>query len=248
MREKELKIKIEEQMDFECLPSCLKAVFDYYNINISQDKIINCVSKNSFKLYDWEFKAGKLAVEQGLSVEIFTNVNYIFDPSWFKLEEGEILKKLKQEFNFSKNRQTEISKQPDQKVFIYPNKDIASRYTNEIKAVINYIQVGGRINFSPVSKKLIEDKLSENIPLIVSINSVLLHRMKRVFNNKPDDIRGVTWGHVVVISGYDKKRFKLSDPGGLFYRDSLEYWVDKDLLLESFLRYNGQLLVLKKKT
>lgn len=88
-----LNVKIKEQKPCECLPACLKAVFEYYKIKISEDEIIEKISKNSYKLYDWDFQAGKLALEKGLKAEIYSNATLIFDPSWYKLSSKELIKK-----------------------------------------------------------------------------------------------------------------------------------------------------------
>lgn len=241
---KKLNIKIEEQRNFECLPSCLSAVFDFYKIDADIEEIIKKISIDSQKLYDWEFKAGKLATEKGLQAKIYSNVSQIFDPSWIILDKKNLIEKLKRELNYSKKREAIIKKEPDQNYFIYPNKKIASRITKEIEAAIEFLENDGEIDFTPISKEKIESHIRRKIPIIASINPTLLHRMKRVYNNKPDDIRGINWGHVIVISGYDNRNFIINDPGGNFYKNSFEYKVNKDLLLESILRYNGQLLVL----
>jgi len=243
---KKLNIKIKEQKDSECLPACVSAVFEFYKINLGVDGIIKKISIDSEKLYDWEFKAGKLAIQKGLRAKIYSNVSLIFDPSWSALNRRSLIKKLKKELNYSKKREKVIGREPNQKHYIYPNKEIASRMTKEIKSAIKFLEIGGKIDFNPISKEKIQKYIDNNIPIIASINPTLLHRMKRVYNDKPDDIRGITWGHVIVISGYDNKNFVISDPGGNFYKGSFEYKIDKDLLLEGILRYNGQLLILSK--
>ena len=42
-----LNIKIKEQKSNECLPACLNAVFEYYKIKVSEEEIIEKISKNS---------------------------------------------------------------------------------------------------------------------------------------------------------------------------------------------------------
>ncbi|MEA3273026.1 MAG: C39 family peptidase, partial [Patescibacteria group bacterium] len=91
-------------------------------------------------------------------------------------------------------------------------------------------------------KKMID----KNIPIIASLNPILLCRMKRGYNNLPDDIRGISWGHAIIISGYTKNDFILSDPGGNFYKNSFSHKVNQNLLLESILRYNGQLIIIER--
>jgi len=241
-----LNIKIKEQKNFECLSACILAVFEFYRTDLGIDEIIKEISINSQKLYDWEFKAGTLALKQGLQVRIHSNVSQLFDPSWVNLNREELIEKLKEELDYSKKREKRIKKEPSQNYYIYPNQEIASRITGEIETIIDFLESKGKIDFSPISKEKIQDYIDNNIPVIASISPTLLHRMKRVYKNKADDIRGINWGHMIIISGYDDKNFIISDPGGNFYRNSFEYSVKKDLLIESILRYNGQLLILKK--
>ena len=191
---KKLNIKIKEQKDFECLPACISAVFEFYEINLDINKIIEEISFNSQKLYDWEFKAGILALKKGLQAKIYSNVTQLFDPSWVSLSKKELMEKLKKELSYSKKREEDIRKEPDQNYYIYPNKKIASRITKEIEEAIKFLENHGEIDFSPISKEKIQDYIDKNVPIIVSINPTILHRMKRVYGDKADDIRGISWG------------------------------------------------------
>lgn len=109
---------------------------------------------------------------------------------------------------------------------------------------MEFLKSGGKINFSPVSKELIIKIIDSKTPIITHHNPTLLHRMKRRYKGHPDDIKGNTWGHVIIISGYTKNEFIISDPG--VYRGGLNYKMDKNLLLESILRYNSQLLIINR--
>lgn len=241
-----LNVDIREQKEYECLPACLQAVFSFFQIEIPEDEIINKVSKNSFKLYDWEFKAGKIAIEKGLKAEIYTNVSQIFDPSWTGLPTDELAEKIKKELEFFIYRNDNFEKDPELMTFMCPNKIVAERLTEDAKAALEYLKLGGTINFNPISKELIGKKLDNNIPVIISHNPTLLHRMKRFGDGESDDIKGSSWGHVAIISGEDGNNFIISDPDGIFYEGKMTYKADKDLVLESVLRYNGQALVVGK--
>lgn len=240
-----LNIKIEEQKANECLPVCLKDVFEYYKIKISEEEIIEKISQNSFKLYDWDFQAGKLIIEKGLKAEIYSNVTLIFDPSWYNLSRKSLIKKVEKLITFFKERNENFLKnQMKWGNFFCPSKWMAEQLVKEAETLLIFLKSGGTINFSPISKELIIKLIDSKIPVITHHNPTLLHRMKRRYKARPDDIKGNTWGHVIIISGYTKDKFIISDPG--FYKGSLTYKVDKDLLLESILRYNSQLLVIKR--
>ncbi|MEF3691750.1 MAG: C39 family peptidase [Candidatus Moraniibacteriota bacterium] len=243
---KDLKIEIKMQKDEECLSECLFSVIKYYGINVIIDDIIFSISNNSDKLYDWEFKAGNFALNNGLKSTIYTNVSYLFDPSWHNLDNNKLLEKMKKEAKYFYKRAEEINKEPEQKNYIFPNKFIAERYKKEIDAAIGYVENNGNILFDPISKDLIKSLLNREVPVIVSINPALLHRMKRAYNFKPDDIRGSAWGHVIIISGYDGNDFIIADPGGDFYSGAFKYSMNMDRVVESILRYNGQMIVIEK--
>lgn len=241
-----LDVKIKEQKENECLSACLKSVFDYYQVDNSEEEIINKISKESFKLYDWEFKAGKLAIEKGLKAEIYSNATQLFDPSWYNISSSNLIQKMKKVLEFAKYRNANFEKDPDLRDFICPNKEVAERLVGDIEALLKFLTAGGVINFNPVSKELIEEIIESNVPIIASHNPTLLHRINRSYNFQSDDIKGSTWGHVAIISGFTDEKFILNDPDGMFYKKNLVYEIDKDLILESILIYNGQLLIIRK--
>lgn len=241
-----LNIEIKKQKDYECLSACLKAVLAYYNIDILEEEIIEKISTDSMKLYDWEFKAGKLAIENGLKVEVHSNVGQILSPSWYNLSQDDLIKKVEEEMQFFVYRSENFEKDPKLLTSMCPHKLWAERLTKDVRAMLDFLKIGGVINFSPISKDLISQKLMNDTPVIISHDAAILHRMSRYGNGSPDDVKGDNWGHVVVISGDDGDNFLISDPAGMFYENKFVYSVDKDLLLESILRYNGQLLVISK--
>ena len=242
----ELDIKINEQKENECLSACLKSVFDYYQVDNSEEEIIDKISRDSFKLYDWEFKAGELAIKKGLKAEIYGNVTQLFDPSWYNISSSDLIKKMEKVLEFAKYRNANFEKDSDLKNFICPNKEVAERLVRDTEAVLEFLIAGGVINFNPISKELIEKIIESNVPVIASHNPTLLHRMNRSYNFQFNDIKGYSWGHVIIISGFTNEKFILNDPDGMFYKKNLIYEVDKNLMLESILRYNGQLLIIRK--
>lgn len=241
-----LNVDIKEQKENECLSECLRAVFSYYEIDISEEKIIEKISTDSFKLYDWEFKAGNLAIDKGLKAEIYSNVTQLFDPSWFKLSRDELIVKVEEELVFFKYRNDNFEKDPELASHLCPHKEVAERLIKDAKALLVFLKSGGVINFRPISKELIVQKLENDIPVIILHNATLLHRMQRFDKDKSDDIKGLDWGHVAIISGENDNHFLISDPLGIFYEKKMVYEADKDMVVESIQRFNGQLLVVSK--
>lgn len=243
---KNIELITNEQKNNECLPECLLSVCKYFEIDITLEDIIASVSTNSDKLYDWEFKAGTLIQEKGFKSTIYTNVGHLFDPSWNNLSNEELLEKIEEESKYFSELVDLIDNEPKQNNFIFPNDLIIKRYKKEADALHIYLTSGGKISFEPISEKLIKSYIDKKSPVIVSINPTLLHNITRAYNNKPDDIRGIIWGHVIIISGYDEENFLLNDPGGDFYTGSRIYTKRIDKVIESILRYNGQMLVIEK--
>lgn len=241
-----LDIDIKKQKEYECLSACLKAVLSYYEVDISEEDIIEKISTDSMKLYDWEFKSGKLVIESGLKMEIYSNVGQILSPSWASLSPDELIKKIEEELKFFVYRSENFEKDPELLTSMCPHKLWAERLTKDVASMLEFVKAGGAINFNPISKELIRQKLVNNIPVIVSHDAAILHRMSRYSNGKPDDIKGDNWGHVVIISGEEGDNFLISDPAGMFYENKTVYEANKDLVLESILRYNGQLLVVSR--
>lgn len=241
-----LDIKIKEQKPDECLPACLAAVFEYYKIIISEEEIIEKISKDSFKLYDWDFQAGKLAIEKGLKAEIYSNVSQLFDPSWYSIAHNELIKKMEKSLEFFEFRSKNFENDQSLMNFMCPNIEVAKRLVKDAEMSLEFLKAGGVIDFKPISKELIKKIIKARVPVIAMHNPTLLHKIKRCYNFQPDDIKGNSWGHVSIISGYTKDKFIVSDPAGFSYERSFVYSVDEDLLLESILRFNGQLLIIKQ--
>lgn len=240
-----LKFKINNQQIGECLSECLKSVFSYWNVKIDINEIVKKISKNSTKLYDWDFNAGSLAREKKLQAIIFSLVYQIFDPSWHHLTSVQLINKLKKEQRHLKQVQKKVIKRT-YRDFIGYDLNFLNYYIKGICKAESFLKARGKLKLQPISKDLIKSLLKKKIPLIVSHNSTLLQKQKRCYENKPDDIRGYAWGHVVVVFGFQNKdnSFFIADPDGKFNKGKLYYKVNQDLLIESILRYNGQILAI----
>jgi len=243
-----LNIDMRSQKESECLPACLRAVFEFYKIDVPEEEIIEKISKDSGKLYDWTFRAGKLAIEKGLQAEVYGNVTQLFDPSWHEISHGELIGKIEKELEYFKDRDESFIKCPELATPLCPHKDVAEGTVRYAKALLEFLKYTGTVNFHPISKEMIVRRLEKGSPVIMMHNATLLHRMQR-YNfdtHRPDDIKGLDWGHAAVISGEAGENFLISDPSGEFYEGKLAYEANKDLVLESILRKDEQLLVISR--
>ena len=121
-----------------------------------------------------------------------------------------------------------------------PGVDIAERLQRVTEGYLEFLELGGRLRLTDLSRPLIRGLLRRNLPIITGLSSTYLYRAVREYgpNDEPDDIRGLPSGHFVVIAGYDRKKRSVlvSDPYGLHpYGPSHEYWVSIDRVIGAVL-------------
>lgn len=106
--------------------------------------------------------------------------------------------------------------------------DIGKFYVDQ---AIKFLDLGGKITF---------DKLNiEKIKKLIDKNKFLLVEIKPAFVNKTSV---VSMHHKVILTGYDKKGFKILNPS-----DAKEHTWDYDTFLLSFYAAIPELLIIKKK-
>jgi hypothetical protein len=202
---------------------------DYFKINSDLDDLVKRISGDKFKWHNWDYNTGRVAIEQGLEVIVYTRSAGIFDPTWFNFSSECLLSKLKEEHAYFEKE--EYVGLPS--------------FKEDIDAAIRFLEAGGIIDFTPISKRLIRDLLREKKPLIAGVSYTLLVNAprERYFPEescwKPDDIKGHPYGHVVVISGYRRDSFQIIDP---WPQAKEEYYVKGDVLIDAILRNDSNLL------
>ena len=233
MKEKYLALDISRQpTDSTCGPTCLHAVYNYFDEKISLDEVINNI--------EYLQTGGTLAVmlgidalKKGYQVEIITYNLKIFDPSWFQDANINIAEKLKQQLKFKK----------------------APKFKQASKAYIQFLELGGSITYKTLNEALIINYLQQDIPVLTGLSATYLYNERRehgdpvVFN----DIEGEPSGHFVVLSGMDasKKMIKIADPLQANAFKKQNYAVPTDHLICSILlgivTYDANLLIIQKK-
>lgn len=237
-----LHIPIKTQPDDEtCGPTCLHAVYNYFNYQISLDEVIWTLKKvktGGTLLAN----IGTHALEHGFSATIYTYNLSIFDPSWFHPRTGEsdsvlLIKKLKEQMKYFKS-----------------HRDIEA--TNAYLDLLNH---GGDILFKDLNNQLLNELFRHKVPVITGLSSTFLyHSPRERYNIKTkesiyDDVRGDPCGHFVVLCGMDKNNRKVvvADP----YRtnplsNDNYYLVGKmrlvNAILLGVLTYDANLLVINK--
>ena len=176
-----------------CGPTCLHAIYRFFNDTISLKQVINEVSMLE--------EGGTLAVflanhalKRGYRASIFTYDLSLFDPSWFETDESNISAKLRQQAVVKRNSRLQLA----------------------TRAFIEFLGLGGTLQFRDLNPSLVRRFLKRGLPILTGLSVTYLHRSprERGADNVEDDIGGTSTGHFVVLSGYDKKErlVQIADP------------------------------------
>lgn len=178
--------------DTTCGPTCLHAIYSYYNYQADLVDIITEVESLA--------KGGTLgvvlanhALRSGFKVSLFTYNLLIFDPTWFN-GKTDINGKLAQRF-----RHTRSGKQ---------------RFA--IRQYRQFLELGGKIALQDMNRRMLTSFLNKGIPILSGLSSTYLYRTARTNPQtmQDDDIRGGVEGHFVVLDGYNKEKrlVSIADP------------------------------------
>jgi hypothetical protein len=180
--------------DTTCGPTCLHAVYRYYDDTIPLEQVISEVTHLE--------SGGTLAVflachalRRGYSATIFTYNLHFYDPSWFHPRTSNLREKLIAQAAFKKDD---------------------ARLQIATRAYLEFLELGGKIHFEDLTRTLIRWYLRRAMPIITGLSSTYLYQSMREFgvSGDEDDIRGEPAGHFVVLTGYDKtaRTVMVADP------------------------------------
>jgi hypothetical protein len=194
-KELDLGFTIEGQPDdVTCGPTCLQALYQYYNNDISLSEVTREVK---------QLKAGGTlavmlgyhALQRGYKAYIYSYNLNVFDPSWFKYSSKKMIEFLKMQMEFKHKRR---------------KLQIAS------KAYINFLESGGEVRYHELDESLIKSYLKKSIPILTGLSATYLYGSPREIPqfNVYNPIKGEPVGHFVVIRGYDEEKnlAYLADP------------------------------------
>jgi hypothetical protein len=219
-----------------CGPTCLHALYRYYGDTITLDEVIHQVPR-------WP-AGGTLAVylaihalRRGYQAKIYPYNLTVFDPTWSDFGSSLIAEKLKAQL---------------------PHKKDLPGFEEVTGAYLEYLSLGGRLEFKVLTPALIRSQLKSGTPILTGLSATYLYDEAREFerNGKwvTDDVRGESSGHFVVLSGYSKesRRVQVADPlvpnpmaGGRYYDVDIYRLVCAIML--GILTYDGNLLIIGKK-
>jgi hypothetical protein len=104
------------------------------------------------------------------------------------------------------------------------------RYGPAMESVAQFIELGGKPVWGDLTPELIGRALAEGTPLLTGTNGTYLYQCSRETDDGPDDVRGDSFGHFIVLCGYrsEDQSVAIADPlldnpahGTKYYRASV---------------------------
>lgn len=195
-----LDLKINTQPDDEtCGPTCLHAIYQYYQSSESLEQTILNVKRSRSGGTLAAF-LGRHALERGLNSLIYVNNLDVFDPTWFKHHAADptyLIQKLEAQ--------------------LHHKNDPAIQESS--LAYIDFLSKGGAVRYQTLTVSLLKHFFKQNIPILTGLSATYLYNSSRESFTPDgraiyDDIRGTPCGHFVVLCGYDEKhrRVIVADP------------------------------------
>lgn len=220
--------------DYTCGPTCLHAVYNYYNDKIDLDQLISEVHR----LDDGGTLGVMLAnhaLDRGYKAIIYTYNLKIFDPTWFDIPQGLLSVKLSQMLEL---------------------QDSDSKMAKAITCYLQFLKKGGEIRFKDLNGNLLRYYLKREIPILTGLSSTYLYRCARERDTDDkmvyDDIAGEPTGHFVVLSGYklNNRTVRVSDPyssNPKYLKHYYDVKVDRliNAILLGILTYDANLVVIE---
>lgn len=193
MHNEVLNLNIKAQPDdVTCGPTCLHALYNYYEDDIGLLEVIEEVIqlKTGGTLAAF---LGIHALKRGYKATIYTYNLHIFDPTWFS-QDVDLQQKLKLQ----------------QKA----KADTSMLHATE--AYLQFLKLGGEIKYEELTTDLLKRYLTKKIPVLTGLSATYLYQCAREIpdTNQLDDLKGEPAGHFVLVKGYAKstKLAYISDP------------------------------------
>ncbi len=218
--------------DVTCGPTCLQAVYGFWDDHLEMDAVISEVSQLSTR-GTLAVLLGQHALRRGYRVTLYTYNLEVFDPSWFDAPER-LSERLAQRYEARAGERLRFA----------------------IEAYQEYLALGGEVRFRPLDRALLAELLAEG-PVLTGLSATYLYGTPREVDNGEtiefDDIRGDAAGHFVVLKGYDPgaDRVAVADPlqSNPLAGPGHHYSVPSELLMGAIMlgvvTYDGNLLVIQ---
>lgn len=179
--------------DTTCGPTCLHAVYNYYNDNIPLEQVIAdtqmLVNGGTLAVF-----LACAALRRGYQATIYTYNLQMFDPTWFSGADIDIADRLR--------RQAQAKQD--------------AKLQHATSGYLDFLELGGKLRFTDLNTRLLRSVIRRKLPILTGISSTYLYRSPREYGPRddPDDIRGLPGGHFVILCGYHKedRTVMIADP------------------------------------
>jgi hypothetical protein len=179
--------------DTTCGPTCLEAIYRYYNDDVSLDQII----EEHRRLHEGGTLAVFLAchaLRRGYAATIYTYNLEVFDPSWFTPEPRDLRERLRRQLDFKREARIHVA----------------------TEGYLEFLELGGRLCYEDLTRSLIRRYLRREVPILTGLSATFLYQTPREYGpeDEYDDLRGEPSGHFVVLCGYQRetKLVTVADP------------------------------------
>ncbi len=182
-----LELDVHRQPDdASCGPTCLHAVYRYFDDEQPLERVIAEVEP----IETGGTLAALLALHalrRGYRARIYTYNLQLFDPTWFAEPGVDLADRLR--------------RQAEQK----PDRTL--RFAT--RAYLEYLALGGEMRFEELRPGLIRRHLERDRPMLTGLSATYLYGCARERGAEVsvyDDVGGYATGHFVVLAGYDSEQ------------------------------------------
>ena len=227
------RVNIKRQPDEEsCGPTCLHAIYQAFGDDISLTEV-----RAEMEMLETGGTLAPLlashALRRGYKAKIHSFNVMIFDPTWFDLDTPKLKEKLLAQLKCKRG----------------------TKFTIASKAYLEFLELGGRLEFEDLNSALLKQYLSRAHPIIVGLSATYLYKTSREnpLTCASDDVCGEPSGHFVICKRFNERNgmVTLADP---YFpnrlSDQSEYNVTSDHLICSMLlgvvTYDANVLVIEK--
>ena len=223
----------------ECEPACLAMVLAHGGVSIDMDALIQ-ETATPRKYKDWEYLHGVAALRRGLRAYIVTRDPLLYDPSWAPLAPAQWVNRFRRRVEWVRE-ETAAGRGEAFPWFFEAAHETA----------LGFLDAGGEVVLRAPSLPLIAAVLSGGVPVIAPIQGALFYG-DRFHQRHQDEIRGMPYGHVVVLAGWagaagTVSRLLVVDPSADSKVSGGRSWEDADEILYANLIYMAPLLLVSAK-
>lgn len=179
-----------------CGAAVLQSVYKHFGLDVPVQNVIREVPQLPGG-GTWAVYMGLDALRRGFAARIYTCDLQLFDPSWFEDGAPPVRDKIEEMLQAG----------------VLPHNLVV-----QARAYLDFLDDGGELLMQEPATELVSRHLRQGVPVIAGLSCTWLYqaRRERWEGEKciPDDIRGTSTGHFVVVHGVDSRtrNFCIADP------------------------------------